>query len=50
MRVLMGTEGGSERIILCVRSHGFYLAIKPWKHYYRLAIWRYGLLWYAGRS
>lgn len=50
MRTLLGAEGGFERVILVACRHGFYLAVKPWKRYYRLAIWRYGLRWHASRG
>lgn len=48
MRTLLGTEGGSERVIFCVGA-GFYLAVRPWRRYYRLAMGpRFGI--YVGRS
>jgi hypothetical protein len=52
MRVLLGHEGGSERVILCVAALpalAFYLAVRVGGRYYRLAMgWPFGL--YAGRS
>lgn len=35
MRTLLGTEGGDERVILCVAWFGVYLAVRPWRRYYR---------------
>ena len=52
MRVLLGTEGGNERVILCVvglPALGFYLAIRVMGRYYRLAM-GYGFDVYVGRS
>lgn len=40
-----------ERLILCVAPWSFYLAVKPWRRYYRLAIGPQILgLVYVGRS
>jgi hypothetical protein len=50
MKTRIGREGGFERVILVTCRHGFYLAVKPFRTYYRIAIWRYGLLWHFSRS
>lgn len=48
MRVVLGTEGGNERVIFCVGG-GFYLAVRVLGRYYRLAMGpRFGV--YVGRS
>ena len=38
MRTLIGKEGGFTRVILCVSSRGFYLAVKPRRRYYRVSV------------
>lgn len=38
MRVRLGSEGGNERVILCTAAWSFYLAIRPFRRYYRLAM------------
>jgi len=52
MKVVLGTEGGNERVILCVAALpalAFYLAVRVAGRYYRLAMgWPFGL--YVGRS
>lgn len=55
MRARLGSEGGSERVILCTAPGfvfgSFYLAIRVLGRYYRLAAGphiRYGI--YVGRS
>lgn len=54
MRTLIGSEGGCERIILCVSWHGFYLAVKPSRRYYRIGLFFSMMPWairpYVGRS
>jgi hypothetical protein len=51
VRTLIGSEGGFERIILCVAPWSFYLAVKVFGRYYRLAVGPQivGLV-YVGRS
>ena len=50
MKTLLGTEGGNERVILCVAPFTFYLAVRIAGRYYRLwlARWPVRLGW--GRS
>lgn len=50
MRVLLGSAGGQERVVLVTAPGGFYLAVRMFGRYYRLAARQYGLAWYAGRS
>lgn len=54
MKTLLGTEGGRERVILCVAWFGVYLAVRVHGRYYRCGFF-FGLLpWcvrlFAGRS
>jgi hypothetical protein len=40
VRTLLGTEGGNERVILCVNGGwywGFYIAVRVLGRYYRFA-------------
>lgn len=50
MRLRLGKQGGTQRVILLTGSTGFYLAVRPFRRYYRLSIrlvpWHY----YVGRS
>lgn len=54
MRTLLGQEGGTQRVILCVSAFGFYLAVKPRHRYYRVGFFVGLLPWCvrgtAGRS
>ena len=55
MRTLLGTEGGSERVILCVAQTfmavSFYLAVRVLGRYYRLAFGPHIRYWiHLGRS
>jgi hypothetical protein len=38
MKTRLGTPGGFERIILCTAPWSFYIAVKPFRRYYRLAM------------
>lgn len=51
MKTLLGSEGGFERVILCVAPWSFYLAVRILGRYYRLAVGPQILgLVYVGRS
>ena len=51
MRTLLGTEGGNERVILCVAPLSFYVAVRVLGRYYRLAMGPQIRTWvYIGRS
>ena len=51
VRVRLGSEGGTERVILCTAPWSFYLSVKVRKHYYRLAVGPGIVGWvYVGRS
>lgn len=51
MKVWLGTEGGFERVILCVAPWSFYLAVRILGRYYRLAAGpQIRSLIYVGRS
>ncbi len=50
MRTLLGTEGGNERVILCVAPFSFYLAVRVDARYYRLWLTRWPVQLRVGRS
>jgi len=55
VKTLLGTEGGNERVILCVAAYmlafSFYLAVRVRGRYYRLAAGPHMRRWlYIGRS